>query len=337
MTSHFNRSYEELFRKGLINFIQEWTHPPPERRGPGHTGGSMSFAEAAPPYTFGSHASKLIRVLRKGHHKVKLSREEWVRLVTWIDANAPFYGSYFGRRHISAKGRPDFRPEPTLCSARGVLPEPFRAEPIPAELLAWWRPGEGDGKIAADRTGNGQHAVVTRGTPCSGPDGNPALSFDGTTWLSAGNLGLCEAVSVALSVRVDKLTNRWSPLLFTDTPTQSAFHFSILDEGVPNVAINTGGTNWVHKTSKTVVSLNEWHHVAVVCDPRFGGSIRFYVDGKPAGDSALNLDLPLDLSALRVGAYKPWEGSPNNNFHGALADVRVFRGMLTDEQVAEIA
>ncbi|MHC4250490.1 MAG: HzsA-related protein [Planctomycetota bacterium] len=38
---------------------------------------------------FGSHRSKLILTLLKGHNKVKLPEEDWLALVTWVDANAP--------------------------------------------------------------------------------------------------------------------------------------------------------------------------------------------------------------------------------------------------------
>ena len=57
-------------------------------------------------------ADKLVAMLRKGHEKVELSREEMIRLVTWIDANAPYYGTWDGRRNVKYKDLPDFRPSP---------------------------------------------------------------------------------------------------------------------------------------------------------------------------------------------------------------------------------
>ncbi|MEW6360105.1 MAG: hypothetical protein AB1696_27465 [Planctomycetota bacterium] len=75
-TLAFNVSYNELWRKGLINAIGA---------GP---------ADILPPYTWGSHASKLVQVHRQGHNDVKLSKEEMDRIVTWIDLNAPYYPSY---------------------------------------------------------------------------------------------------------------------------------------------------------------------------------------------------------------------------------------------------
>ena len=46
------------------------------------------------PYEFSADSSKLIRMLRKGHHNVELSTEAWDRLITWIDLSAPFYGTW---------------------------------------------------------------------------------------------------------------------------------------------------------------------------------------------------------------------------------------------------
>jgi hypothetical protein len=51
-------------------------------------------------------------MLMKGHEKVKLSREEMVRLVTWIDANVPYYGTYRGHRNIEDKDHPNYRALP---------------------------------------------------------------------------------------------------------------------------------------------------------------------------------------------------------------------------------
>jgi len=75
-----------------------------------------------PPGSLGSHASKLIAHLKKGHSNVKLSRAEWVRLITWVDSNSQYYGSYYGRRNLKHKDHPNFRPVPTLASALGTCP-----------------------------------------------------------------------------------------------------------------------------------------------------------------------------------------------------------------------
>jgi len=46
------------------------------------------------PGEYHADTSPLIQMLRKGHHGVELDDEEWERLVTWIDLNAPCHGTW---------------------------------------------------------------------------------------------------------------------------------------------------------------------------------------------------------------------------------------------------
>jgi hypothetical protein len=46
------------------------------------------------PGKFGANASKLYKMLKKGHHKVKLTPEEMQRIALWLDSNSDFFGSY---------------------------------------------------------------------------------------------------------------------------------------------------------------------------------------------------------------------------------------------------
>ena len=52
------------------------------------------------PLAFGSHKSKLVQVLREGacSQRAKLSPDDWLRLVTWIDANAPYHDGFINKR-----------------------------------------------------------------------------------------------------------------------------------------------------------------------------------------------------------------------------------------------
>ncbi len=47
-----------------------------------------------PPREWEANTSKLIQMLKKGHHKAALSREDWDRLITWIDLNVPYFGEW---------------------------------------------------------------------------------------------------------------------------------------------------------------------------------------------------------------------------------------------------
>lgn len=45
------------------------------------------------PLEFHADTTRLLQLLAKGHHGVKLDAEAWDRLITWIDLNAPFHGT----------------------------------------------------------------------------------------------------------------------------------------------------------------------------------------------------------------------------------------------------
>jgi hypothetical protein len=75
-TNTFNTSYNELWRKQYIKAIGA---------GP---------ADTQPAYSWGSHASKLVEVIREGHEDVTLSADAFERIVTWIDINATYYPRY---------------------------------------------------------------------------------------------------------------------------------------------------------------------------------------------------------------------------------------------------
>jgi len=80
----FNTSYVELRGKRYVHVVGAGPFP------------------IQTPKSWGSHASRLTKVLLDGHgdpeidRKVKLDRESFDRLVTWMDVNAPYYPDYAG-------------------------------------------------------------------------------------------------------------------------------------------------------------------------------------------------------------------------------------------------
>ncbi len=75
-TNTFNVSYNELWRKKYIASIGA---------GP---------SDIQQPYSWGSHASKLVDALRPYLEKGTMTVDEFERVVTWIDINGPYYPRY---------------------------------------------------------------------------------------------------------------------------------------------------------------------------------------------------------------------------------------------------
>ena len=98
LTKLYDRSYENFIDKGLVSHLND----------------GYGSANVAPelPLTFGSHRSRLVERIRKEPCKANLTGEEFIRIVTWIDANAPYYGTHRGKKNLKWKDDPDFRPRP---------------------------------------------------------------------------------------------------------------------------------------------------------------------------------------------------------------------------------
>ncbi len=98
LTGNYSRSYETLVHWGLVAYAD-------------CRYGRANF-RAVPPLTHGSHRSKLAEQIRRDPCKGGLSREEYIKIVTWIDANVPYYGTYRGKRELRDKDDPSFRALP---------------------------------------------------------------------------------------------------------------------------------------------------------------------------------------------------------------------------------
>lgn len=56
--------------------------------------GIESDIHLLPPMEFHAGTTELVQILEKGHYEVDLSPEAWDRIVTWIDLNAPYHGTW---------------------------------------------------------------------------------------------------------------------------------------------------------------------------------------------------------------------------------------------------
>ena len=100
----FNTSYNELWRRKTIKAIGA---------GP---------AQIQPACSWGSHASRLAEIIQQPHNGVTLSPEDFDRIVTWIDINAPYYPDYASAHPDNLAGRSPLNPDQTgrLAALTGV-------------------------------------------------------------------------------------------------------------------------------------------------------------------------------------------------------------------------
>lgn len=106
------------------------------------------------PGEYYADTSELVQMLQKGHHNVKLDREAWDRLFTWIDLNGPCHGTWndvapipngAGRRRRELalkfggpKEDPEQVPELPRWSGSPIVPEPLPdRKPPNVEIPGW--------------------------------------------------------------------------------------------------------------------------------------------------------------------------------------------------------
>lgn len=117
-----------------------------------HRPGPESDTHLTVPGEYHAEVSELMRLLRKGHHGVRLERESYERLVAWIDLNVPDHGSWgdqqkvpgdYIQRRIEARiryaGRADNPEEPgEVRPLSSPMPEPLEVTPRPATAPRGW-------------------------------------------------------------------------------------------------------------------------------------------------------------------------------------------------------
>jgi len=84
----------------------------------------FSGPEVTKPQEFGSSRSKLIRTLLNppaAMKSVKLSREDWISLVTWVDLNAPYFDTYTDKDTVRRTGLARY--------VRVEFPDPWQRPP----------------------------------------------------------------------------------------------------------------------------------------------------------------------------------------------------------------
>jgi hypothetical protein len=196
-------------------------------------------------------------------------------------------------------------------------------------LIASWPFDEGNGSTVHDRSGNGHDGVAGAATWVEDRRGNKeaALRLDGTgvvdvpaspdfdrpvgasftmtAWMKReGAIDHHMIVSVSYGLRDSSFgveLQRDDLLVFFD--------------GVDHVA-----------TGPVKVDAGAWHHVAVTVT---GATARTYFDGKPIGQTSAARDRERKATGVILGG-----STYGDRFRGAIDDVKIFAGALSDAQIA---
>jgi len=118
--------------------------------------GPESDFEILNPMEFHSSTSEIVQMLQKGHHGVKLNKDDWKILYTWIDLNVPYYATWTDCKgsnridHVSARAaelrlkyagiddNPEWMPPIKRTRSAFQMPEGTVKAKTPAPKVANW-------------------------------------------------------------------------------------------------------------------------------------------------------------------------------------------------------
>jgi hypothetical protein len=172
----------------------------------------------------------------------------------------------------------------------------------------------------------------------AGPSGQ-AAEFGGASYIDAGNVanfGFYDAFTLAAWINPSSPSGAILSRAI-DEPEGKGFALFLKDGHLAANLLQRWLDDGVRIESEESVPLNRWSHVALTYDgSRLAGGIRLYLDGRPLKVRVLldYMNQPFDVKQpLRIGAGL----GPANRFRGRIAEVRVYRSALTEEQAAMLS
>ncbi|ACZ90120.1 hypothetical protein Aros01_04304 [Streptosporangium roseum] len=212
-----------------------------------------------------------------------------------------------------------------------------------ATLVGHWKLDEGAGAAAADSSGRASAAALGGGASWTEGWLDGALALDGTG-------GYAQAAAPAVDTRAGFTVAAWTQLDYLPTRDASAVSqagnrasgFQLgydREQGrwvLGMAAADTDTTALVRTRSDALPVPLEWAHVAGVYDP-LQGELRVYVNGRLSDStvtdhvSAWNAVGPLQLGrAKNAGVFTGY-------WPGTVDDVRAYDGVLSAEQISQLA
>ncbi len=227
---------------------------------------------------------------------------------------------------------------------------------ITSAPLDHWPLDDGFGTVARDTAGTFPGSLVGAGDGSAFWDadspqvpGGPesSLRFDGTSnhvQTTLPGIGGSASRTVVFWVKSTDTTDHGIVSWGAGTTSSRRFHIRLNSNPASGttgaIRCEVGGGNTV---GSTVLSDNQWHHVAVVFEEDATPTIsdvRFYIDGTPEpGSGSGSLPVDTDISgpdAVPVAIGRRVQGAPSY-FSGRLADVAIYDVALSADDVAQLA
>ncbi|WP_310363088.1 ricin-type beta-trefoil lectin domain protein [Catenuloplanes atrovinosus] len=208
----------------------------------------------------------------------------------------------------------------------------------PATPVASWAMDENNGTTLADGSGNGRPAALTSGTWTTGHTG-AAVEFNGTGTVAS-------TARTALQTNRSYSVSAWAKINPT-TGTRTIVSQDGSGRNPFSLSANANTPEWQFLVTQTSASTytkvsagagsmvaNRWTHLVGVYDAE-AGEIRLYVDGELKGATDV---APLWLAGGNSVVGRGWyDGKATDWFPGAIDDVRLYQGVLTQQEITALS
>ncbi|MET7668371.1 LamG domain-containing protein [Micromonospora luteifusca] len=211
----------------------------------------------------------------------------------------------------------------------------------PAQVLAdkpigYWRLGERSGTSAEDSASTGNRGAYTDAVTLGRPG---ALTDDSDTAaeLTGGHIAVPDSASLSVSgsftveawVNLKDVCAQYSVVEKYDAPAYNGYALRVLPGGRMSALTLGVAGQLASVDGRTVVTPDEWHHVAAVYD---GSTISVYLDGRLDGSAPTKVDPTDGAGSLKLGARGDDAGA---RLAGMLDEVAVYDHALTAGEIAQ--
>jgi hypothetical protein len=212
-----------------------------------------------------------------------------------------------------------------LCLVSGSL----------AQQMGAWLLDEGSGTTVKDSSGNGNNGRFV-GAPIWVPGKfGKALKFDGVDDYievphSPSLIPTSGTVTVSVWINAERHTgpnnSQWQGIL---AKGGSPRLYNLYTEASQTIHFSTGPSGaYIGPLSTGTVPLNEWVHIAVVCN----GRDYFYINGQPAGVAGEGATVPTGGTAV----FTIGQTGESNFFQGMIDEVRLYDLAMTPEEILDL-
>jgi hypothetical protein len=204
----------------------------------------------------------------------------------------------------------------------------------PETVVGVWLLDDAQGKVAVDSSKNAYDGKITGGQWVAGKFGK-ALEFDGKTdnveVVDAKELDAIPQITVVCWVNYAKEP----PQNYAPVGKEPLYRFIIGKGGSGHFVVATAANGWYSAgtvASGAGITQGEWHHLAGIYD---GNKVRFYVDGKLAGEGPQNIAGDILDNAAGFTIAKTTANNVDF-FAGVIDDIAVFKIAISEEDIKNI-